>query len=146
MNPPDSSPSPAAGSRWTFFRDVFVFQGKMMVDNARDFLLIPVSLTAALFDLLVDGGRRGTFFYQVLRWGAESEKIIDVYSPLTRSGEEKVSGAAFTIDAVVGKLESVVVREWARGGTAASVKAAMDRAAEQLRGEGGGEGERERES
>ncbi len=68
--------------RWEFLRDVVVFQLKMVVDNLRDFALIPVSLGAAVFDLIFKGEREGALFYRVLHWGAQSEKIIDVYSAL----------------------------------------------------------------
>ena len=54
----------------------------MLLDNVRDFALMPVSLGAALLDLLFKGERQGSLFYQVLRWGAHSEEVIDVYSAL----------------------------------------------------------------
>jgi hypothetical protein len=123
------------GAHWSFLRDVAVFQLKMVVDNLRDFALIPISLGAALIDLIF----KSDLFYGVLRWGAESEKIIDVYSPLERRGSSPEAPDAgrpvFTIDAVVARLESVVVRECEKGGTAASIKAAMDRAMDQLHAE-----------
>jgi hypothetical protein len=39
---------------------------------------------------------------------------------------------AYTVDAVIARLEGVVVREYEKGGTAASIKAALDRASDQL--------------
>lgn len=122
------------GERWQFLRDVAVFQLKMLVDNARDFALIPVSLGAALVDLIFKGEREGALFYKVLHWGAQSEKIIDVYSAIESPAgtEGKRTARDFTIDAVVAQLERVVVRECEKGGTAASVKAAMDRAIDQI--------------
>ena len=52
-----SSPNPltvesGSNERWKFFRDVLVFQFKMLLDNVRDFALMPVSLVAALIDLI----------------------------------------------------------------------------------------------
>ena len=41
-----------SNERWKFFRDVLVFQLKMLLDNVRDFALMPVSLVAALIDLI----------------------------------------------------------------------------------------------
>ncbi|MEO5722654.1 MAG: hypothetical protein ABIR71_14480 [Chthoniobacterales bacterium] len=124
---------PRVEDHWSFLRDVAVFQLKMVVDNLRDFALIPVSLGAAAIDLIF----KSELFYGVLRWGAESEKIIDVYSPLGRRAGAPEMGPAFTIDAAVARLESVVVRECEKGGTAASIKAAMDRAIAQLHKETG---------
>jgi hypothetical protein len=49
----------------------------------------------------------------VLRWGAHSEEVIDVYSAIEHQppGSFKVN-PAYTVDAVVARLEAVVVREY----------------------------------
>lgn len=126
-NPNDTS------ERWALVRDVVVFQVKMMVDNVRDFALMPVSLGAALLDLVFASRRNDSLFYRVLHWGAHSEQLIDVYSPLSNHplGQPTVN-PSYTIDSVVARLERVVVRECEKGGTATTVKAAMDRAIDQL--------------
>ncbi|MDQ6622865.1 MAG: hypothetical protein M3Y86_05200 [Verrucomicrobiota bacterium] len=125
--------APASNERWQLVRDVAVFQLKMMIDNLRDFALVPVSLGAAIIDLIFKGEREGSLFYRVLRWGAHSEQMIDVYSALADHPlGEPAANPNFTIDAVVARLERVVVRECEKGGTAASVKAAMDRAIDEL--------------
>jgi hypothetical protein len=125
---------PQPHDRWAFFRDVLVFQFKLLLDNIRDFALMPVSLGAAIVDLIVKGKREGTCFYKVLEWGAHSERVIDVYSALERRGatEESRLSQNYTVDAVISKLESVIVREYEKGGTAATVKTAVDRAIDQL--------------
>jgi hypothetical protein len=124
--------------RWKFWRDVAVFQLKMLLDNARDLVLMPVSLGAAVIDLILKGEREGARFYKVLRWGAHSEEVIDVYSAIKDHdpGNFKVR-PAYTVDAVIARLEGVVVREVEKGGTAASIKSAMDRAIDQLHAETG---------
>lgn len=148
-----------ADDRWTFLRDVLVFQLKLLVDNLRDFALMPVSLGAALADLVFRGEREGALFYKVLRWGAHSEKIIDVYSALDPSSREAAAAGSaeqatdsgfavnpnYTIDGVIARLEGVLVREYEKGGTAASIKAAMDRAIDQLHRETSGTRDRARE-
>jgi len=125
--------------RWKFLRDVLVFQIKMLLDNIRDFALMPVSLVAALIDLVFRGEREGALFYKVLRWGSHSESVIDVYSAIEHHepGDFKVN-RDYTVDGVIARLEGVLVRECEKGGTAASVKAAMDRAIDQLHAETGG--------
>src|SRR5439155_27000268 len=125
-----SSPNPVtveSGSdeRWTFLRDVVVFQLKMFLDNIRDFALMPVSLVAALIDLIFKGKGHGSLFYQVLRCGAHMEEVINVYSAIEAHGRPRVN-PSYTVDAVIARLEGVLVRECAKGGTAASIKAAMD--------------------
>ncbi len=64
--------------------------------------------------------------YKVLQWGAHSEKMIDVYSAIEEHPDAIVH-PSYTVDGVIARLERVVVRECEKGGTAATVKAAMDR-------------------
>src|SRR5262249_27588295 len=82
MSSLSSSPPRGSGERCRFLRDVIVFQLKLLLDNLRDFALVPISLVAALIDLVYKGEREGTLFYKVLRWGAHSEEVIDVYSAI----------------------------------------------------------------
>jgi hypothetical protein len=122
-------PPAKPNARWMFFRDVAVFQLKMLLDNGRDIVLMPVALGAAVIDLFYRGEREGALFYRVLRWGWHSEKVIDVYSAIERHPPDDFEiGRAYTVDGVIARLESVVAREVEKGGTAASVKSAMDRA------------------
>jgi hypothetical protein len=140
MNLPPSAPRPTGrDERWKFLRDVLVFQIKMLLDNVRDLVLMPVALAAALIDLLLRGDREGARFYKVLRWGWHSERVIDVYSAI----EHEEPGAFtvsrdYTVDGVIARLESVVTREVEKGGTAASIKGAMDRAIDQIHAGTGG--------
>ena len=129
---------PGSDERWKFFRDVVVFQLKMLLDNVRDIVLMPVALGAAVIDLLYRGEREGALFYKVLRWGLHSEEVIDVYSAIAHHdpGRFKVT-QAYTVDGVIARLENVVTREVEKGGTAATIKTAMDRAIDQLHSETG---------
>jgi len=136
------------GERWRFLRDVLVFQLKLFLDNVRDFGLVPVSLAAALVDLIYKGKREGALFYKVLRWGRHSEEVIDVYSAIapaspeatarqdnmtwwTKEGEFQIN-PKYRVDAIVARLEEAVVREVEKGGTAASIKAVMDRTIDEI--------------
>jgi hypothetical protein len=138
MTKDEGMPTASENERWKFWRDVAVFQLKMFLDNVRDLVLMPVSLAAAALDLILKGDREGARFYKVLRWGSHSEEVIDVYSAIRDQdpGNFKVS-PAYTVDAVIARLEGVVVREVEKGGTAASIKTAMDRAINQLHAETG---------
>ena len=140
-------PSPAdPDGRWKFVRDVLVFQLKLFLDNVRDLVLMPVSLVAALIDLVFRGEREGALFYRVLRWGSHSEAVIDVYSAIEHHepGDFKVN-PGYTVDGVIARLENVLKREVEKGGSAASVKAAMDRAIDQLHIETSGPRDQARE-
>lgn len=129
--PPAVQPAQKDNDHWKFLRDVLVFQLKMLLDNARDFALMPISLAAAAIDLVFKGEKQGSLFYRVLRWGAHSEEVIDVYSAI-KAHERPEINPNYTVDAVIARLEEVVVRECEKGGTAASIKAAMDRAIGQI--------------
>src|SRR3954466_15388950 len=130
---------PNSDDRWKFMRDVVVFQLKMLLDNVRDLVLMPVSLAAALSDLILKGDREGARFYRVLRWGWHSEKVIDVYSAIENHPLDTFEiGRDYTVDGVIARLENVVAREVEKGGTAASIKSAMDRAIDQLHAGTGG--------
>src|SRR5947207_7335946 len=123
--------------RWQFWRDVLVFQLKMFIGNLRDFALMPVSLGAALIDWTSKGEREGSLFYRVLRWGAHSEEVLDAYSPIKHELQDRKVDPNYTVDAVVARLEGVLVREYEKGGTAATIKAALDRTIDQLHRETG---------
>jgi hypothetical protein len=139
MEPRMSATEPRRDERWKFVRDVVVFQIKMLLDNVRDLILMPVALGAALIDLILRGEREGTLFYKVLRWGWHSEKVIDVYSAIEDHppGDFEIS-RNYTVDGVIARLESVVKGEVEKGGTAASIKSAMDRAIDQIHAGTGG--------
>jgi|SRR5215831_15966240 len=130
-----SGPENHRADRWRFLRDVLVFQLKMLLDNIRDFALMPITLVAAGIDLISKGDREGALFYKVLRWGSHSERVIDVYSAIEGDDNDLKINRSYTVDGVIARLEGVLVREYEKGGTAASIKAAMDRAIDQLHAE-----------
>lgn len=151
FEPPSASPEPIshasgdaaraprppvnADERWKFLRDVAVFEFKMFLDNVRDFFLMPASLVAAIIDLIFRGEREGERFYKVLEWGRRSESIINVYGELDE--DEPHLKEKFSVDTIISQLETVIVREYEKGGTAATVKAAVDRAIDQLQDQAG---------
>ena len=65
--------------RFPVFRDVVVFQLKLLVDGLRDVLISPVSIMAALVDLLVPGDDGGKRFYSVVRFGRRTEEWINLF-------------------------------------------------------------------
>lgn len=133
--------SPDSEARWRFLRDVAVFQLKMLLDNVRDFALMPISLIAAGIDLVFKTDRPGGLFNRVLRWGSHSEDVIDVYSSIKHETRDFKIDPNYTVDGVIARLENVLVRECEKGGTAASIKSAMDRAFDQLHHETSGTSE-----
>ena len=142
---PAVAPPSGNNDHWKFFRDVLVFQLKMFLGNLRDFALMPVSLVAALIDLIFKGERQGSLFYRVLKWGAHSEEVLDTYS-MIKAHERPEINPSYTVDAVIARLEGVLVRECAKGGTAATIKSAMDRTIHQIQRETSGSRNRAQEA
>ena len=64
-----------------YLRHVLVFQGKLLIDGARDALLIPASLGAAVIDLLCGHTEHRGMFARVLAWGRRSERFINLFGP-----------------------------------------------------------------
>jgi hypothetical protein len=137
-------PSPvehAPHSRWHFFRDVLVFQLKLVLGNLQNFLLLPVSLVAALLDLFIRGEREGEKFYWVLGWGRRTDEMINIYSSIggyhaTGSSDDDHPLKNYTVDTVLKRVEGVIVREYEKGGTAASIKSAVDRVIDEMQSHG----------
>lgn len=133
----------AESSRWPFLRDVLVFQLKMLLGNLLNVVLAPVSIVATLADLAFrPRARHGERFYKVLEFGREVEEAINAYGAI---GGYHATGASAqaeaadvegwrgaTVDGLVRRVEDAVRREVGKGGTAASVKAAVDRVLDDL--------------
>lgn len=128
---PQGAPEEDAHARWRFLRDVLVFQLKLVLGNLHNFIFLPISLVAAAADLLFKSGRQGSRFYKTMEWARDAEHAIGVYSAL----EEERMHRAYSVDAVIARIEDVIVREYAKGGTAASVKGAVDRAFDKIQRE-----------
>ncbi len=125
-------PPPDPHARWRFFRDVLVFQLKLVLGNLQNFALVPVSLVAALIDCFVKGKHEGERFYWVLEWGRRTDEAIDIYSSIGGYHHDSPDGgpsmkSEYTVDSVLARIEGVIVREYEKGGTAASVKSASTR-------------------
>ncbi len=148
-----TDPTPDPHARWKFWRDVLVFQFKLVLGNLQNFALVPVSLGAALMDVVMKSpsGREGARFYWVMRWGRHTDEMIDVYSAIGGYvHEDETEGASamkaqYSVDAVLARIEGVIVREYEKGGTAASVKGAVDKAIDEMQAKTAPAGERANE-
>ena len=129
-SPPPPPSDDERQSRWRFIGDVLVLQLKLLLGNLHNLLLIPVTLGAAVLDLLFKAKRPGARFYRVLDWGRKADEAIGLYNALDRDEENPQHD--FTVDALVSRLEAVIVREYAKGGTAATIKEAVDHALDQV--------------
>ena len=101
--------------RFPVFRDVVVFQAKLVVDGLRDLLISPVSVLAALVDLLVPGNDGGKRFYAVVRFGRRTEEWINLFGAAgPKSATAEASGIDVLFNELEERLRDPVLREQAR--------------------------------
>jgi hypothetical protein len=128
----DDTPYLRPPSRWEMLRDAVVLQGKLFIDGIRDLVLGPIAVAAAVLDIFGVGDRAGRHFYDVVRFGRATEHWINLFGAadhvLPTSSLESPQG----LDAVVKRLERVVVQEYERGGMTANAKSAVDRAIDRI--------------
>jgi hypothetical protein len=117
-------------ARWRFIRDVAVFEAKLALNNFHNFFQIPLTFGVAVLDLVLKGKEEGGRFYKLVEVGRTIDASIDIYSVVAH--REQSLNSEFTVDAVISRLEAVIIREYEKGGTAASVKQAVDKAIDGL--------------
>jgi hypothetical protein len=102
-----ASAAPAADRlpRTIILRDVVVFQAKLFVDGLRDLLLVPVSLIAAVVDVLAPGKNTGQHFYEVVRFGRRTERWIGLFSAADHLDDRPHEPMPDTIDDIVARVE-----------------------------------------
>ena len=101
MHAPDDDTQRGTGQ---LLGDVLRFQVKLLVDAARDLVLVPMTMGAVLLDLLLSGQQRPRFFYAVVQLGERSERLIDLWSVLY----ERVGPAPRQVDQVMDQLEAAI--------------------------------------
>ena len=93
-----------ATTRKSLIRDVVLLQFKLLLGAARDLALTPVTLGAALLDLILSKRQPPRYFHQVLRLGERSDHWIGVWSAAHRD-ESPQRG---NVDALLASVEEVV--------------------------------------
>jgi len=118
--------------RWELIRDALVFQLKLMLDALRDLVFGPLSILAALFDLLTGGDHPGRSFHAVLAAGGRTEVWINLFGAPRTSAPGVAESRDVTVDSLVKQVESLVVDQFERGGVTASAKRAIDRSLDSI--------------
>jgi hypothetical protein len=85
-------------------RDALVFQLKLLVDALRDVVMSPLTLGAALFDLLLARHQPPRLFYAMLQLGRRSEQAIDLWS----AAVQRDGPYAGEVDLVLQRLEEAL--------------------------------------
>ncbi len=100
--------------RRRLFRDLMVFQIKLLIDAFKDLLLSPMAIGAAVMDLLHPRARRGMLFYRLLRTGHTVEERIDLFGTRRRRRDPEM--ATWTVDGALDQLESRLASRRGAGG------------------------------
>lgn len=122
--------------RWALIRDIAVLQVKLVVDGARDLLLVPISMIAGIISLSKSNLGTDNEFYEVMRLGKKSEHWINLFGAadqLPPADHDFVKLPDTDIDAMVSRVESFVVDEYRKGGVTQQAKERLDRAIDSLR-------------
>jgi hypothetical protein len=70
-----------------FLRDAAVFHGKLLLDGFRDVVLFPVALITVLVDVVRRDDPPGRRFYDVVHFGKQTERWIDLFEAADRAPE-----------------------------------------------------------
>ncbi|MBV9903341.1 MAG: hypothetical protein JO346_02030 [Alphaproteobacteria bacterium] len=122
-------------ARWQFLRDVAVFELKLALNNLHNFFQIPLTLAVAAFDVIAGGKQEGERFYKLVEMGRTIDDSIDIYSIIDH--RERSLNKDYTVDAGIKRLEDVIVKEYEKGGTAATIRHAVDRAIDDMQSRSG---------
>ena len=93
-------------------RDLMIFQLKLVLDGAKDFVLSPLAIGAAALDILFPGERVGKRFYAVMRIGEKFDRWLSLFEMAERAevGEGGLFGASRAgSNSMLGKLEALVI-------------------------------------
>lgn len=93
-------------------RDLAIFQVKLVLDGAKDIVLSPLSLTAAVLDVVFPGDEPGRRFYAVMRVGERFDRWLSLFGAAEKANayEDGLFGASRAGSAsLLGKLESIVI-------------------------------------
>lgn len=99
-------------TRWVILRDLLIFQAKLVLDGAKDILLSPLSLGAAVLDLLFPGPRPGHRFYAVMRLGERYDRWLSLFAAADKANafDDGLFGASRAgSPSMVGRLEQIIL-------------------------------------
>lgn len=85
-------------------RAVAILQLKLLLGAGRDLVLSPITLVAALIDLVLIKQREPSLFRSALRLGEHSDRYIDTWS----HGSDPDSPQRENVDALLARIEEVV--------------------------------------
>ncbi len=116
------------GSRWLFIRDVVVFQLKLVLDGLRDALMIPISIAAAVVDLVISADEHSGLFYRIVALGRSSEDYIDLFEAADRvEPRAAMPGGESGVDELFRKVEGFLQEQDRKGGLTSTARVRVDK-------------------
>jgi hypothetical protein len=96
--------TPTKRKSWPLIRAVLVLQIKLLLNAARDLILIPLALAAAAIDLIQLKKHEPHYFRTVLKVGESSDRWIDIWA----TEHDANSSPRENVDALLARVEEVV--------------------------------------
>lgn len=130
QNEPEESPA-HHDTRLRLILEVIVLQLKLAAGGIRDFLLIPISIGAAIAGLFAGGEHPEVYFRQVQRFGRQSDLWLNLFGHRHHSN---------TADELIRPIEETLLAQLRRGGRltrgAKHVNALLDNVNQKQSGKG----------
>ena len=131
-------------NRWQVLRDAVAFQFKLLMDGARDVLLSPISIGAAILGLIFKPDNPGIYFNRLMKFGHKTDVWINLFGASNQHLETPVDEGTtldfarppkenVSSDAYVKKLEDLLSAEYNKGGLIKDLKEGTDTLLEKLR-------------
>ncbi|MEL6214126.1 MAG: hypothetical protein AAFQ99_00450 [Pseudomonadota bacterium] len=102
-------------SKSQLVRDLIVFQFKLFIDGLRDVILIPVSFVAGILSLLKPGKDAGSEFYEVVAFGKQTERSINLFEASERMQTSSDNDQIPELDGLVSDVESYMRDQYDKG-------------------------------
>jgi len=93
-------------------RDLVIFQVKLVLDGLKDLVLAPVSIAAAVVDVVFPGPRLGHRFYAVMAWGERYDRWLNLFGAAQAADARRdgLFGASRAgSDTMLGRMEELVL-------------------------------------
>jgi hypothetical protein len=98
-------------SQRVLLRDLVIFQIKLFLDGLKDVALAPLSIGAAIIDLVLPGPDRGHRFYAVMAVGERFDRWLNLFGAAENASAAKdglFGHSSVDADSLLGQLEGMV--------------------------------------
>ncbi|MEM7765209.1 MAG: hypothetical protein AAF290_14175 [Pseudomonadota bacterium] len=130
--PEQMSDNDAMPDKKTLIRDAIAFQIKLIIDGLRDVVLIPVSLIATVMSLIKPGDKAGSEFYDVVAFGKETERKINLFGAAPERSEVDSGLPEGDVDQVIAQVEQYLSQEL-QGDRFSQARAGLEKTLDRLR-------------